>query len=244
MILKDDANTYNSLYALALRWARADSVNFPFEDFIQSLNVWVNKITAIVLRNDVDWKWQDKNATGTLIDSMKDLADGTSEYPLSTPWLKIARVRIKDREGIFYTLEKRDRRAVSDAELISSEICFYYLLGNSLFLAGVPNYSQTDGIEVQFQAGATHFTPDDEDKEVGFDSTFEELGALGPALDYLEINGPDEQAKKVSDKIGIEPRRGIEGSGLLNALALAYQERDDAPQNITLARSNRALGLL
>ncbi len=80
--------------------------------------------------------------------------------------------------------------------------------------------------------------------EPGFSSEFHELIALMPALDYLEINGPGEQAVKVEKKVGQPPRQGFEGVGLLGALAASYLERDDNPQTMTLKKSPRALGLL
>jgi hypothetical protein len=244
MKLRDDVNTYNSLYHLSLRWARADVNNFPYADFIQSFNVAVNKITAIVLRHDKGWKSMDRNDTGQLLDTTLTLTSGVSAYSLSLPWLKIARVRIKLTDGTTWkTLQFKDRIQLTDAELASNNVAYYYLLGGTLYLAGVPNWTMANGIEVEYQKGPVHFTPTDLDEEVGFSPLFEELGALMPALDYLEINGPDEQARKVEKKIGIEPRRGIEGSGLLNDLAVSYQERNDVNQTISLPTSGRALGL-
>lgn len=245
MILRDNVNQFNSLYHLSLRWARADENNFPYADFIQSFNMAVNKITAVVLRNDKDWQYMDRNDTGELLDSSSTLTSGVSAYTLSLPWLKIARVRIRQPDGTTWkTLSFRSRNQLSDSEMTSSIVEHWYLLGNTLYLAGVPNYSVANGIEVQHQRGPVRSTPADMNRGVGFSPLFEELGALMPALDYLEINGPDEQARKVEKKIGIEPRRGIEGSGLLNDLALSYQERADIQNTISLKKSSCAMGLL
>ncbi len=245
MILKDDVNQYNSLYHLALRWARSDVNNFPYADFIQSFNMAINRITAVVMRHDQSWNWTDRNSVTGLIDTSKTLTAGQDTYTLSTPWLKISRIRIKLGDGVTWrTLQKRQRNELSDDELAGSEIQSYYLLGNNLYLGGKPSYTVTNGIEVQFQNGPVHFTPTDENEEVGFSPLFEELGALMPALDYLEINGPNEQAVKVMNRIGIEPRRGVEGSGLLNALAVSYQERDNTVQTMTLKGNPTAYGLI
>lgn len=245
MILKDDANTYNSLYHLSLRWARADSVNFTFEDFIQSLNMAVNKLTALVQRHDREWQSADRNSTDELTTPI-NLVAGTSKYSISAPWLKIARVRMKDSSGNWFTLDHTIRKFVGDDDFLSPDISKYYLLGNFLYLVGVPAHSATGGIEIQFQSKLSHFTPADAAKEVGFTPIFEELAALMPALDYLDINGPDEQAVKVRDRIGVEPRSGIAGSGLLNDMAISYQERSDEPLTISLNNGGnaRALGLL
>ena len=244
MKLRDDTNQYDSLYHLSLRWARADETNFPYADFIQSYNVAVNKITSVVFRHDKGWQYMDRNDTGELLDRTLALTSGVSAYALATPWLKIARVRVKQPDGITWkTLDYKDRIQLADDELTSATVQYFYLLGNTLYLAGVPNYSMANGIEVQYQKRPIQFTPTDTNVEVGFNPLFEELGALMPALDYLEINGPDEQARKVEKKIGIEPRQGVVGSGLLNDLALSYQERADVVKTLSLKGSPRAMGL-
>lgn len=244
MKLRDDANQYNSLYHLSLRWARADETNFSYDDFIQSFNMAVNKITAVVFRHDTGWKHMDRNDTGELLDVTKTLSSGVSAYALSTPWLKIRRVRILLDDGVTWrTLQYKDRNQLNDDELAGNSVTSYYLLGGFLYLAGVPTWGVANGIEVQYQKGPIHFTPNDTNEEVGFSPLFEELGALMPALDYLEINGPDEQARKVEKKIGIEPRRGIEGAGLLNDLAVSYQERNDVINTLSFKGNSRALGL-
>jgi hypothetical protein len=246
MILRDDVNTYNSLYHLSLRWARADSNNFLYSDFIQSLNMAVNRLTAIIHSNDGGWPWHDTNSNGDLVDTSLNLTANQSEYPLALPWLKIAQIRIKLNDGVtWHSLTFKSNDVVTDFERISPNIQHYYLLGTKLFLVGVPEYTQNNGIEITYQTGATHFTTavGDYTKTVGYNPNFEELSALMPALDYLEINGPDEQARKVEKRIGIEPRAGVEGSGLLNSLAVSYQERNDVMQTISLSRSNRAIGL-
>ena len=246
MIIRDDVNTENSLYHLSLRWARADANNFTYRDFIQSLNMAINRITAVIHRHDEGWPWHDRNASGDLIDTSLTLTANTSEYAVSEPWLKIGGVRIKQEDGTTWkTLSFKDRTVVTDDERIGNWIGHYYLYGGKLVLVGKPNYTVANGIEITYQDGPTHITTDagDYTLEVGFNPVFEELAALMPALDHLEINGPDEQARKVEKRVGIEPRQGTEGSGLLNALALSYVERNDVPQTMTLKKSNRALGL-
>ena len=246
MILRDNSNEYNSLYHASLRWARADSTNFPFDpDYIQYLNLAANKLSALVKRYDSDWKWIDSNNTSELLDTTLNLTSSVSKYTIPAGWKKIARVRIKESDGTTWrTLEKKNRRQVTDDELVGSYIQYYFVLGGYLYLVGVPTYTQANGIEVEYQTGASAFVPADTGEEVGFNNEFEELAILMPALDYLDINGPEEQARKVRDKIGTEPRAGQEGTGLLGALVASFLERHDAPEKISLAKSPRAVGLL
>ena len=243
MIIRDDTNTHNSLYHLSLRWARADTNNFTYPDFIQSFNTAIKRVTAIIHQHDEAWPFHDRNASGNLIDTSLTLTAGTNEYTIAESWLKIAKVRILKYDATTWqTLDFINNEVVTDEDRVSSFMKGYYVRGNKLYLVGTPNYTVLNGIEITFQDGPTVITTDagDYTKEVGYNPIFEELGALMPALDYLEINGPDEQARKVEKRIGIEPRRGVEGQGLLNALAVSYQERNDSPQTISLQRNNAA----
>lgn len=245
MILRDNTNQYNSLYHLSLRWARADEANFTFDEFIQSLNMAVARITAVIMRHDSSWQWQDTNNVSGLLDTTRALVVGSNVIAIPLPWLKIARVRIKQADGLTWkTLSFKSRDVVTDDEMTSGVIEHYFLLGNQLHIVGVSAYAMAAAVEVQFQNGPTVFTPANLTLTVGFNPIFEELAALMPSLDYLEINGPDEQARKVETRIGIEPRRGVEGSGLLNALAVSYQERHDIQHTLTLNRNSSANGLI
>lgn len=244
MILRDNTNEHNSLYHATLRRARTTSELLPFDpDYIQSLNSWVKRIEAVIKRYDGWWKHVDSNLNDDLIDTI-NLTTGVQKYELNSSWLKIARVRILDKDGkTWKTLHNKNRADISDAELSSTDVRYYFLLGGNLWLAGKPNYSQANGIEVQYQTNAYQFIPGDTDKEVGFDPIFEELAILGPALDYLEINGPDDQEAKVRLRIGQEPIGNIQGTGLLGALAESYSERLDEQQILEIEKSPRAQGL-
>jgi len=245
MILKDDVNAYNSLYHTTLRWARTTSDSLPFDpDYIQSLNMWVNRIQAVIKRNDGWWKHADANLTSEDLIDVLNLTVNTQKYALNANWLKISRVRILESDGVTWrTIDNKNRANISDNEMQSSDVRFYYLLGGFLWLAGKPSYSVAGGIEIQYQTIPYSFVPADTAKEIGFDPIFEELAILGPALDYLDINGPDEQARKVQARIGQEPIGNIPGTGLLGALATSYSERDDTQPEIELEGSNRAQGL-
>lgn len=245
MKLRDNTNTYDSLYHSSLRWARTTAGLYPFDpDYIQSLNSWAKRADTIIKRSDGWWKYADKNLTGEeLIDTI-NLLQNVSKYALNASWLKIARVRILEQNGVTWrTIEHKNRANISDAELATTDVRFYYLLGGNLYLAGKPNYGVTNGIEVQYQTGAYNFLPADTTKEIGFEQTFEDILVFGPALDYLDINGPEEQAKKVRERLGQEPIGNIQGTGLLGALATAYSERLDEQPEISLEMSDRAQGL-
>lgn len=243
MKLRDNSNPHNSLYHSSLRWARATDSLYPFDpDFLQSLNQWVKRVDALIKRYDGRWPHADSNLTSEDLLTPIDLTAGEQQYPLTYPI--VARVRILEDDGVTWrTLTHRTRANLTDDELSSADVRYWYTLGGYLWLAGKTTYSRTNGIEIQYQLGPYTFVPADTAKEVGFDPLFEEIAILGPALDYLDINGPEEQAAKVRNRIGQEPINNVQGTGLLGALATAYAERIDDVPEIELERSNRALGL-
>jgi hypothetical protein len=246
MKLKDDVNAYNSLYGMTLRWARTSSDLLPFDpDYIQSLNVWVKRAEALIKRNDGWWIHADSNLTSEDLVDYLDLTVNVRKYALDSSWSMISGVRILENDGVTYrTLEEKSRDNITDAELnADGDVRYYYVLGGYLWLAGKPSYSQTNGIEVTVQKRTYPFTPSDADKEVGFDPLFEEIAILGPALDYLDMNGPEEQAVKVRNRIGQEPIGNVPGTGLLGALAVFYSERLDEQPELEIERSDRAQGL-
>lgn len=245
MLLQDNSNEYNSLYHATLEEARTTSTQLPFNpDYLRSLNFWVKKVEALIKRQDGWWKHVDANITDKTLIAKFNLVSGTQSYVINAGWLKIARVRILENDGITWrTLDNKNRANISDAEMASSDVRFYYLLGGFLWLAGNPNYSQVNGIEIQYQTTTYQFTPSDTGKSVGFDPTFERLAVLGPAFDFLRKNGPKDQYVLVRDEIGQEPIGNIQGTGLLGAIAVAYSERLDEQPEIELEMSNRAQGL-
>ena len=76
------------------------------------------------------------------------------------------------------------------------------------------------------------FATDDTTKEPGFASPFHRIVSLKGALDYVEINSIRNKAPAIRNRIGIEPdyANGINGSGMLKAIADFYSSRDDDEQ--------------
>lgn len=246
MQINNASAEYNSLYHLALRWARATSTDFPFNpDFLQGANLALSKVSALIMRFDNTWEQHDTNAS-TLPISTTALASGQAIYALSTSHLKMLRVRVKDRNGNFYTVPPKSRGEIPDSELDGSgEPRAYDKLGRAIIFSPTPDYDAAAGVEIQWQGGADPFETSDTTKEPGFNPLFHELIGLYPALEYCEINDLDSRAKKIRDRIGQEPRQGVEGTGLLGDLADFYSSRDaDRPQSISIDRSNRGIGTL
>lgn len=245
MQIRNDSSTHLSLYHLALRWAQAAATDYPFAEFVQSANVWLDKVVAIILRNDNTWEFEDINNTDIPL-ATTDLVAAQEDYSLAASHLKILRIRVKNSQGNWITLQPIQRRELSDAQLRETGTpSGYDKLGNSLFLTPIPDYASSGGLEVQFQRGGSYFATGDTTKEPGFASSFHEIIALGAALDFCDINGKEKQAEAIRARLGTEPIGSDEGSGFLAALATHYRTRDyDRPQTISLKQSNRSTGLL
>jgi len=104
---------------------------------------------------------------------------------------------MKDSSGNWITLISTDRRELTDSELTenSGTPRKYDKLGSSLILTPAPSYSSTNGLEVQFQRGASYFVPSDTTKSPGFASHLHRLISLYAARDYCLVN---EKSKRVA----------------------------------------------
>jgi len=245
MRIRDDSNQYNSLYHLALSWARLNSTDYTFEEFVRDANLSLNEVSAVIMEFDNTWQWQDFN----LVDgddnpvmniAYSDLEAGQDNYPLSISHLKISRIRIKDRNGNYTTLRPKDRRQQSDTLLnATGDPREYDKFGNLIFLLPTPNYSYERGIEMQYQGLPVYFTPDDTTKEPGYNPQFHELVALISAKKKCKKEGFIDQANIIESEIGLPPRGSQEGTGMYGRMVNYYSSRDyDRPQNFHPANSN------
>lgn len=230
----------NSLYADALWWAGASTGSFPVDpDFTRSANSALDRVVALILRADKTWQWNDNNLSTELIDTSTALVSGTQKYAISVNWLKIARVRAKDSGGNWVTLEKVDRKQLTDSQLAASGTPYAYdLLGGYIYLFNIPNYASTGGLEVQFQRGADYFVVADTTKVPGFASQFHRLISMYAALDYLERNGgAGGRVEALRNRIGRppNPEAGDTGFGMEAELVSFYSQREsDVPPNLGL----------
>jgi hypothetical protein len=239
--------TTNSLYADALFWSGATSVTFPVDpDFTRSANFALEFLGAIIMKYDSNWEWTDNNSTGELIDATTNLVSGTTKYAINIAWLRIARVRVKDSNGNWVTLDPVDRRQLSDANLASSGTPWgYYKLGAYIYLVGTPNYSSTAGLEIQMQKGADVFVVADTSKVPGIVSPFHRLISLMSALDWTEANEMETRAKMLRNRIGTvpDPQLNDGGSGMLREFCLFYSNRDrDGAPSMTLKSEDYGSG--
>lgn len=242
-------NPEESLYEEALFWSGGTSTTFPVDpDFTRLFNFAVDRIVAAIQKSDKTWSYNDNNLDAEIIDGTTTLSANVNKYEISLSWLKIARVRVKDRNGNLITLRSVQRRQLSDSQLNETGVPWgYYKLGEYLYLVGTPDYGFANGIEVQFQTGPEHFVVGDTTKSPGFASQFHRLPAFLAALEWCEANEMEARARVLRSKVGVEPDplSNEPGSGMFREMVTYYTQRDDdgAP-SMSLRREDYGAGSL
>jgi hypothetical protein len=208
----------------------SDTTTFTTTQFARKANFGQERGTTLVLKADGRWQHDDTSNTSTeLLDVTTNLASGTGKYATSVTWLKIARVRIKDAQGNWKTLTRKDRRDISDDQLVASGTPDTYdITGNWIYIRPIPNYASTAGLEVQFQRGPSYFVPGDTTKTPGFASPFHRLCSLYPALEYCEDQQMDWRVQSIRGKIADTEAE----------LIAFYSERNDEKLTLTTPRED------
>lgn len=235
MQFNDEANNFDICSDIDY-WASTDDITYPLEDKARNSNFALSRITAKIMRFDRTWKHVSSNST-TIPIAVTDLTSGVDNYTFASTHLKVLRVRIKDQNGEWITLTAKDRRKISDDMLNSTgQPEVYDKLGSSIMPFPVPNYSQTGGLEIEYQPGAADdfFSPDDTTKEPGFNADFHRLVSLYAARDYCAIHNA-ERLRVIDSEIKI----------LENDIEQFFESRDvDDEPKIEIKKSSRGVSLL
>lgn len=174
-LLFGDGSTFNSDYSLV---DRTRNINTAWDEAVTEL-----------YKADPNYKWDDTTNADFPLATLNLTAD-QDHYTLLDSALVIHRVRIKDSQGDYKTLTPRLRSELTDDDLKSTgEPESYYKMGGAVFPIPVPNYGATDGVEIEFQRGANHFSTTDTDKSPGFNSQFHRFLSVSAALDYASAQG-------------------------------------------------------
>ncbi len=212
----------------------SDTASYPIKAFTRNANLALDKYTDLALKADANWKYDDSNQTGELLDVTNNLVSGTQKTALGATWLKVEKVRIKDSAGNWVTLERLDRKKQADTQLTATSgmPSSYFILGGYLYFDKTPNYSSTGGLEVQFQRGASYFAYTDTTKTPGWATPFHRLVALEAALNYCEVNSMNSRVTMIQEKIGSPPdlMNNEPGSGMAKAFVDYYSQRDGDEQ--------------
>lgn len=180
-LLFGDSSTLNTKYSLT--------------DRTRNINISYDEAVALMYRADPMYKWDDYTRTDIPIATL-DLSSGADHYDLLDEAQVIHRVRMKDENGNFQTLEPVERRELSDTELRTTYTgtpSKYYKMGGVIFPIPIPDYGASDGVEIEFQRTGNHFETSDTTAKPGFNSQFHQFLSVSASLRYAIANGMKEK---------------------------------------------------
>lgn len=119
-------------------------------------------IASLIMHSDVRWEYDDANRADLPI-ATTTVTSGQQDYSLPTSHLRVFRAEIKDSNGVWRKLQPLDKFDEPDEALSyrtaneSGVPDQYDLVGNSVFLYPVPNYTQAASLKIYFQRGALKY---------------------------------------------------------------------------------------
>lgn len=183
------------IYALT----KTNSSSYTDANMLIDVNVAYNDITAQIFQADGRWEYDDSNNTDFPV-ATTALVSGQQDYALSVAHLFIDRVEVKPNGGsYFYKLAPRDvedkmwgSNLLGLDNVTQAAPMWYDLVGTSVFLYPIPNYSQAASLKIYFRRASTDFTSmsGQASSVPGFASLFHPLIAYKVAYDYCVANMP------------------------------------------------------
>lgn len=188
-----NTTTKNGIVQMARRLVNADDNTYSIEDLTANINAIYDDYVSIILKSDTRWQWDDSNFT-TFPIATTNLVANQRSYEFNDTFLKIHQVLVADPSpgGDFNVLEEisgEDYKGNLEAwsmlvddptSNLGTPDCFT-LIGDSVILQPIPNYSVTGGLKVHFQRYESYFTTTDTTKEPGFPNPFHRGLAVGAA---------------------------------------------------------------
>lgn len=178
--------------------AQTNANAYPVADLVRSANAANERVCALVNRHDRRWQFDSTEQTDLPI-ATATITSGQQDYSLETSHLTIDRVEVKDSGGNWHRLKPIDQQELKrDKEVALTEYQEttglpqeYDVIGNSIFLYPVPNYTQAASLKAYFTRGPVAFVTSDTTRTPGFNSLFHDLIPLWCAYDYAVANGND-----------------------------------------------------
>jgi hypothetical protein len=186
-----------------------NATSYPIADVTRSVNNGLDRISAVILKADNRWQWDDTNNT-TLPIATTDINSGQQDYLFDSSFLEVDRVIIADTSGNFaeiYNIDIHDQTSRTYVENNSGNTGVPYrydVLGNSILLDPVPNYSRTGALKVYFKRKAQYFTANDTTKVPGFAPQFHKYLSLYAQYEYAHAKGLDKREVLMRDILAME----------------------------------------
>lgn len=183
--------TFTQIKNRVYRLTGTTSSSFTDAAMAEEANIAMNYLASVINLHDSLWNYEDTRQTDLPI-GKATLTSGQQDYTLSLTHFSVDRIEVKDTNGKRRTLSQIDQQALKGARKIAlSEYKSgggvpeeYDLLGNSLFLYPIPNYTQAESLYVYYTRGPVEFTSADTTEVPGFPSLFHDLVPLWIAYNY------------------------------------------------------------
>lgn len=178
-----------------------DDDSYPIADIIRNYNFNLDLIIMKAMRVSNTWQVDDTTYDNINI-AYTDLIGNQDNYTLESDMIRIQRLRIKDINGNWITLNPKDRRELTDTDLGSTGTPRYYdKIGASLMLYPISDYSFENGIEIQYQRGGNYFEENNLSVIPGISVTSLRILSLKTALDYTETNEMESRSAKIRNRL-------------------------------------------
>lgn len=172
---------------------KTNSTSLPDATMVILANRALDRVVSLINRADSRWEFEDTNQTDLPI-ATTTITSGQQDYSLATTHLSINRVEVKDSNGNWTRLFPIDRKdipteALAEYKSTSGIPEEYDVIGSSVFLYPIPNYTQAASLKLYFTRGPVEFDSGDTTDSPGFNSLFHKLVPLWAAYDYAIANG-------------------------------------------------------
>lgn len=196
--------TISQIISRIYRLTNTNSTSYAAADILDDINIAYNRVVSQIITTDGRWQFDDANNTDFPI-ATTALVSGQDDYAITSSFLKINDVEIKNSAGTWQKLYPIDQKDISDTgesltyfQGITGFPQWYDKLGNSVMLYPTPNYSQAASLKVWFERGPAEFTSGEVStgtKQPGFNSLYHDLIPLWVGYDYWVINDPTMTAR-------------------------------------------------
>lgn len=154
------------------------------------VNQALDRFVALALQSDDEWQWDDVNQTDLPI-ATANVVSGQYDYSFASELLSVTKLLIADSAGNFSELPQVDQYDWGARNIFiqpsgnSGTPNKYDVVGNSILLDPVPNYSYTAGLKVVFKRNAIKFTSTDTTTEPGIPVLFHPYLCRYASLPFL-----------------------------------------------------------
>jgi hypothetical protein len=174
---------------------KSNTTNYSPANRALNINNWNSRVTALILRSQDSWDFDDSNRSDFPI-LTTDLVAGQQDYALPLGSLQIKRGEVTYDGSSWNRLNPFDinerEGATNSASLadFTTSKPFYDIHSGSLFLYPIPTGNVSAALTLWIARAPVEFTADQmtSSDEPGFDSLFHEILAYGAAYEYATAN--------------------------------------------------------